>query len=129
MGKGFSLDLRKRVVSRVRGGHSRREAARHFGISESCAVKLMQRVEVTGSPAPARQGRPPGGGKLSPHRDFLIERVKARNDITMPELAEALMKERGVEADTSSLSRILCKAGFSYKKSAHGLGARTHRRR
>lgn len=129
MGKGYSLDLRKRVVARVRSGHSRREAARHFGVSESCAVKLMQRVETTGSPAPARQGRPPGGGKLSPHRDFLIERVKAKCDITMPELAEALMKERGVEADTSSLSRVLCRAGFSYKKSADGVGARTRRRR
>lgn len=129
MGKGYSLDLRKRVVSRVRNGHSRREAARHFGVSESCAVKLMQRVETTGSPAPARQGRPPGGGKLSPHRDFLIERVRAKSDITMPELAQALMKERGVEVDPASLSRLLRKAGFSYKKSADGLGARTRRRR
>jgi transposase len=129
MGKGHSLDLRKRVVARVRGGHSRREAARHFGVSESCAVKLMQRVETTGSPAPARQGRPPGGGKLALHRDFLIERVKAKVDITMPELAEVLMKERGVEADPASLSRILCKAGFSYKKSLDGIGARTRRRR
>jgi transposase len=129
MGQPYSIDLRKRVVSRVRNGHSRREAARHFGVSESCAVKLMQLVEATGSPAPAPQGRPPGGGKLASHRDFLIERVKAKIDITMPELAEELMKERGVEANPASLSRLLCKAGFSYKKSADGLGARTRRRR
>lgn len=129
MGESYSLDLRKRIVSRVRAGHSRREAARHFGVSESCAVKLMQRVETTGSPAPARQGRPPGGGKLGPYRDFLIERVKAKCDITMPELAAALLKEHGVAADPASLSRVLCKAGFSYKKSADGLGARTRRRR
>jgi transposase len=129
MGKSYSPDLRKRVVSRVESGHSRREAARHFGVSASCAVKLMQRVETTGSPAPARQGRPPGGGKLSPYRDFLIERVKAESDITMPELAQVLMKERGVEVDPASLSRLLRKAGFSYKKSADGLGARTRRRR
>lgn len=129
MGESYSLDLRKRVVRHVRGGHSRREAARHFGVSDSCAVKLMQRVEKTGSPAPARQGRPPGGGKLAPHRDFLIERVKAKSDITMPELAQALMKERGVKANAASLSRLLCKAGFSYKKSADGLGTRTSRRR
>jgi transposase len=129
MGQPLSMDLRKRVVARVKSGHSRRDAARHFGVSESCAVKLMQRVETTGSPAPARQGRPPGGGKLAAHRDFLIERVKAKNDITMPELAAELMKERGVEADPSSLSRVLRKAGFSYKKSFDGLGARTRRRR
>ena len=129
MGQPYSIDLRKRVVSRVRHGHSRREAARHFGVSESCAVKLMRRVETTGSPAPARQGRPAGGGKLAPHRDFLIEQVKAKSDITMPELAEELAKMRGVEANPASLSRLLCKAGFSYKKSADGNGARTRRRR
>jgi transposase len=128
MGKSYSLDLRQRIVSRVKGGHSRREAARHFGVSESCAVNLLQRVETTGSPAPARQGRPPGGGKLAPHRDFLIARVKAKADITMPELADELMKERGLKADPASLSRLLCKAGFSYKKSADGIGARTRRR-
>ena len=129
MGQPYSMDLRKRVVSRVRNGHSRREAARHFEVSESCVVKLLQRVETTGSPAPARQGRPPGGGKLAPHRGFLIGCVKAKSDITMPELAEVLMRERSVEADPASLSRLLCKAGFSYKKSADGLGARTRRRR
>jgi transposase len=40
-----------------------------------------------------------------------------------------LMKERGIEADPASLSRLLCKVGFSYKKSPDGLGARTRRRR
>src|SRR5262245_27129401 len=48
MGKGYSLDLRKRIAGWVEAGHSRREAARHFGVSESCAVKLMQRVAATG---------------------------------------------------------------------------------
>jgi len=129
MVRSYSLDLRKRIGLRVEQGHSRRSAAEHFGVSPSCAVKLLQRVEKTGSPAPARQVRPPGGGKLAPHLDFLIEQVKARLDITMPELAAVLLKERGLEVAPSSLSRVLCNAGFSYKKSPDGLGARTRRRR
>ncbi len=129
MGKSYSLDLRKRIVSRVTAGHSRREAARHFGVSESCAVKLMQRVGESGSPAPARQGRPPGKGKLAPHRDFLIACVKAKPDITMPELAAELMRARGIKVRPSSLSRVLCAAGYSYKKSTDGHGARATRRR
>ena len=129
MGKSYSLDLRKRIAAWVEGGHSRRDAARHFGVSESCAVKVMQRVAVTGSLAPARQGRPPGRGKLAPYREFLIGRVRAKPDITMPELADELRAEHGVEADPASLSRVLCKAGFSYKKSPDGVGARTPRRR
>jgi hypothetical protein len=38
----------------------------------------------------ARQGRPPGQGKLMPFAGFLGTRVEAEPDITMPELAEAL---------------------------------------
>jgi len=129
MGKGYSLDLRKRIAGWVEAGHSRREAARHFGVSESCAVKLMQRVAATGSPAPAPQGRPPGRGKLALYKEFLIGHVRAKPDITMPELAAALRDAHGVEADPASLSRVLCKAGFSYKKSADGVGARARRRR
>jgi transposase len=46
----------------------------------------------------------------------------------MPELAAALEAERGVIASPASLSRVLCKAGFTYKKTADGVGARTRRR-
>jgi transposase len=129
MGKPLSLDLRTRMAARIAAGQSRRQTAKQFGVSESCAVKLMQRVAATGSPAPAPQGRPPGTGKLAPHKDFLIARVEAKPDITMPELAAALRKARGVKADPSALSRLLLKAGLSYKKSADGGRARTSRRR
>ena len=64
MGKSYSNDLRERVVARVDGGHSRRAAAARFAVSVSFAVKLMARQRATGSVAPARQGRPPGGGKI-----------------------------------------------------------------
>jgi transposase len=57
---GFSLDLRERIVARVAQGHSRRDAARHFGVSDSCAVKLLARVRDTGSLLPGRQGAAAG---------------------------------------------------------------------
>jgi len=72
MGRSYSLDLRLRIVGHVRAGHSRREAARHFGVSESCAGKLLKRADRTGSVEPARWGRPRGKGKLAPHAAFLI---------------------------------------------------------
>ena len=128
MGQSYSLDLRARIVGHVRAGHSRRDAARHFGVSPSCAVKLLKRVDRTGLAEPAPQGRPRGSGKLGPHQAFLIARVEAQPDIAMPELARALQAERGVIASPASLSRVLCKAGFTYKKTADGVGARTRRR-
>jgi transposase len=127
MGESYSLDLRERIVARVRAGHSRREAARHFGISESCAVKLLKRVDTTGSAEPAAQGRPRGQGKLAAHQAFLIARVEAEPDITMPQLAAALEAEHSVTASPASLSRVLCQAGFTYKKSPDGVRARSRR--
>lgn len=120
MGKSYSLDLRERVYSSIAGGQSRRGAARHFDVSPSFAVKLAARVETTGSARPARQGGPPGGGKLAPYGDFLMSRVEAIPDITMPELAAALEAEHGMSVHPSSLSRFLLRQGLTYKKIALG---------
>ena len=125
MGKPLSADLRERIVADVTGGKSRRGAAARFGVAASTAVRLQARYEETGSVAPARIGRPKGSGKLGTHRDFIIARVEDRPDITMPELAALLLAERGIEVDLSNLSKFLCKAGFTYKKNAAGIGERT----
>ena len=125
MGRSYSLDLRTRVLDRVAGGQSRRSAAGTHSVSASFAIKLAARHERTGSLEPAVQGRPAGTGKLDPFRDFLIGRVKEKPDITMPELAAELKAQHGVSADPASLSRFLCKVGFSYKKNAAGIGTRS----
>jgi transposase len=124
MGKPYSQDLRKLMMGRVSLGHSRRSVARHFGVSASCSVKLAQRAAATGSTAPAKQGRPPGTGKLAAHRDTLIGWVEAEPDMTMPELAAKLEAARGVKVHPSALSRLLLGAGFSFKKNAAGTGVR-----
>jgi len=127
MGRSYSLDLRVRVAGFVEVGHSRRAAARHFRVSDSFAIKLVRRQAQAGSPAPARQGRPPGHGKLAPYEAFLIRTVEAKPDTTMPELAVRLLEEHGVVAAPATLSRLLCRHGFTYKKSPDGRGVRTRR--
>ncbi len=125
MGKAYSADLRGRISDHVSSGHSRRDAARRFGVSVSCAIKLVQRVAKTGSAAPARQGRPPGAGKLAPHMAKLIRWVEVTPDISMSELAAKLEAETKTVAHPASLSRALLVAGFRYKKSPDGVGVRT----
>jgi len=78
-------------------------------------VKLAQRVATTGSVAPARQGRPPGDGKLAPHMAALMKWVDAEPDLTMPELSARLIAATGVRARPTSLSRVLLKAGYSLR--------------
>ena len=115
MGKPYSIDLRERVQAEIAGGQSRRSAARRYDVSASFAVKLADRVSRTGSAQPARQGRPPGGGKLASYLAALLEWVAAEPDITMPELAAKLKAEKDVTAHPASLSRVLRKAGLSFK--------------
>ena len=128
MGQPFSVDLCERVARFVEAGHSRRAAARHFGVGDSFAIKLMQRVAASGSCEPDRQGRPPGTGKLAPYAAFLIGVVEGKPDITMLELRARLVEAHGVSANTAALSRFLCRHGFTYKKSFDGPRARTRRR-
>lgn len=128
MGKPYSIDLRERVHAEVEGGQSRRAAALRYNVSASFAVKLVDLVSRTGSAQPARQGRPPGGGKLAPHLTALLEWVEAESDITMPELAAKLKAEKAVTAHPASLSRVLLKAGLSFKKNTAGLGGRARGR-
>jgi len=128
MGKPYSIDLRERVQAEVKGGQSRRAAARRYAVSASFAVKLADRVSRTGSAAPARQGRPRGGGKLAPYVTTLLEWVEAEADITMPELAAKLKAEKDVTVHPASLSRVLLKAGLSFKKNTAGLGGRARGR-
>jgi transposase len=126
MTKAYSLDLRRRVVRFVEGGHSRRAAAAHFEVSVAFVVKLVAAFRSTGSYA----SKPEGGwrySKLDPRRDFLLRRVAEKADITMPELAGELAAI-GVRVDPASLSRWFRRNGYRYKKNAAGVGTRSPRR-
>jgi len=106
MASAYSQDLRDRVIGAVVGeGMSRRAAAARFGVSESSAIKWVQRFERSGLRAASKMGgylRP----RLEPHREFL-EAVRAeKTDITLQALCDRLRTERGVRADTAMMSRF-----------------------
>ena len=123
MPKTLSTDLRERIVLYVNEGHSRRSAAEKFAVSASSAVRIVARHLATGSVA----AKAAGGGRrsqLEAHRDYLVQRIAAAPDITMPELA-AELAARGTRIDPSNLSRWFIRNGFSFKKNAAGQRARS----
>ena len=70
MPKPYSQDLRDRVIDAVEKGEmSRRAAARRYEISESVAIKWLERVERDGSREPVGHGGH-RASKLMPHLDF-----------------------------------------------------------
>jgi putative transposase len=110
------MDLRLRIVRAVERGSSIRAAARRFAISPSAAIKLMQRVRVTGSAAPERYGgyrRP----LLAPHEADLKRLVEATPDITLAEVQSELQRRLGVRAGLSTIHNALRRIGLRHKKS------------
>ena len=88
-----------------------------MGVSASTAVRLVAAWRTRGTLEPRPQGRVAGtAGKLATHRAFLVEVVQAEPDITLKELAGALLEPEGVAVNLSSLHRTLKAAGLSYEK-------------
>lgn len=116
MAKSYSQDLRERVIAAVDvEGMSRRKAAQRFGVSESSAVKWLQRLRDEG----VRAARAVGGNRrpvIDPHRDVIEAALAQKPDITLQALCDRLLAERGVKTDTSMMSRFLRRAQITLKK-------------
>ena len=52
-----------------------------------------------------------------------MQAVETQRDLTMPELAARLLTEQSVRAAPATLSRLLGRRGFTYKKSPAGGGS------
>jgi transposase len=116
MAGAYSQDLRDRVIDAVeKEGMSRRAAARRFGVSDSAAIKWLQRFEDSGNRKPVGTGghRP---SKLKPHREFIVAALKDKPDLTLEALGQHLLAQCGVKADTSMLSRFLRREEITLKK-------------
>ena len=94
---------------------SRRAAARRYEISESVAIKWLERVERDGSREPVGHGGH-RAAKLMRRRDFLEAARAEKSDVTLQALCDRLSVERGVKADTSMMSRFFRRIGVTVKK-------------
>lgn len=127
MVKPYSEDLRWRVVRRVAGGRSVREVAETFGVSVASVVKWSQRFRSTGSVA----ARPMGSRlprSLIGQRDWLLQRIAAKPDVTLRELV-AELNARAIGTSYGSVWRLLRDEGISFKKKPARQRTRQARRR
>jgi transposase len=108
--------LRIRVIKAVvEDGLSRNEAARIFRVGIASAIRWVKAFEETRRAA----ALPTGGDRrsvLKPHRDWLLELRRRKNDLTLDAIAEHLLRTHGVEADKSMLSRFSPPRGSASKK-------------
>ena len=124
MPKPYSADIRARVIARVEAGASRREAAEHFDISASAAVKWVKLFHETGSCAAK-----PFGGSPSPleeYATFLLTLIAGQPDLTLDEVV-AIMRKHKVPGKRTSVWRFFRRHKITFKKKACGRPNRSGR--
>ena len=115
MSHGFSTDLRGRVIAVISEGLSTRKAAARFGVGVSTAGEWFRRYRDNGETAARKQGQPPGS-KLDAHEAFILGLVEEDRDISLAEIAERLLAERGASAVPSTVWEFFNKRDITFKK-------------
>ena len=116
MAQYLSEDLRIRVIRAVEGGMSRNAAARHFGVSIASAVRWMDEYLRTGRTAPKPRGGDRRSGRIEVQHAFLMTSIEEAPDITLAELRDRLIHERGETFAISTIHEFFRRHGISFKK-------------
>ena len=111
----YSKDLRERVIAAVETGHSAREAGRLYRVSESTAIKWVQRWRATGK----IEAKPyPGtiGSRLDSVGDWLRGLIESEPDITLEEMRTRLVDEKGLRVGRGTVWRFCRREELTFKK-------------
>lgn len=92
------------------------EIATLLDVGEASVSRMLRLHRETGGVA----AKPKGGGRLSPIRGKIAEKLKAlvraSPDSTIPELMDRLVAETGVVTSLPAMKRAMHRLGFSRKK-------------
>jgi len=116
MARAYSQDLRDRVIDAALGGMPARRVAAQFEIGVATAIVWVRRVRASGERTARRQGQP-RRSKLDPQRDFLLGLVGQTPDMTIVEMQQRLVAERGIKASVGTIWTFLDRCGLTFKKS------------
>jgi len=117
MAKGYSVDLRERVIAALqRGGMTDEQAAKLFQIGEATVHRWKRLKRETGALEP----RPRGGGyppRIAPGKEQLVREIVAdQPDLTIQEAAWEFHRRTGTSVSRATMGRTLRKLGLTRKK-------------
>lgn len=113
--RGYSEDLRKRIVDTVLAGTSSRKVAEQFKVSWSSVKRYVRQYKEEGHLCEkAKPGRPAIMAKedCEALRGYVVEQA----DATVEEYRQRLADERGVKVSATTVQRMLIKLGLTRKK-------------
>jgi transposase len=115
MAEPLSIDLRERVVAVVEGGMSRRQAAGHFRVGVSSAVRWVVQAETTGDLRPKSMGGDRRSAAIEAQAETILSLLAEQPDTTLAEYQEALA-EKGHRFSVSTIWRFLDRRELTLKK-------------
>ena len=112
--RGYSLDLRKRIVAAVKSGQRVKDVAARYEVSRWTVreyVKLDRVGKLAGVKHPGRPPRLQGAGL-----EVLKRQVEEHPEWTLEKRAEDLAKATGVKLKKSAIGNYLKQLGITCKK-------------
>jgi transposase len=113
--KGYSKDLRQKIVDAVRRGMSKAQAARAFGVGISTVKRYATKAQRGEPLEPGKApGKPP---KMDERvRKLLEEDLKERPFVTLRERCDYVEAISGVSVSRSTMCRAIARIGSTRKK-------------
>jgi len=115
MAEPLSVDLRERVRAAVKGGMSRRQAAAHFRVSVSSAIRWVAQAEATGDLRPKPMGGDHRSAAIEAQAETILSLRAEQPDTTLAEYQEALAKT-GHRFSVSTIWRFFHRRELTLKK-------------
>jgi transposase len=112
---GYSVDLRRRIVSAVGDGMSKVQAARTFSLSLSSVKRYVYKAQRGESLAPKK--RPGSAPKLDEKaRKLLEDDLKDRPFASLQERCDYVETMTGISVSRSTMCRAIARIGPTRKK-------------
>jgi transposase len=111
----LSTDLRERVVAAVNGGMSRRQAAAHFRVGVSSAIRWVAQANATGDVRPKLMGGDRRSAAIEAQAETIFSLLAEQPDATLAEYQEAMAKT-GHRFSVSTIWRFFDRRELTLKK-------------
>jgi transposase len=112
---GYSVDLRRRIVSAVESGMSKAQAVRTFSVSLSSGKRYVDKAKRGESLAPKK--RPGSLPRLDEKaRKLLEDDLRERPYLTLQDRCEYIEVMTGLSVSRSTMCRAIARIGPTRKK-------------
>ncbi len=113
----YSKDLRLRVLAAVDRGTAYGEVSRLFGVSLATIGRYVRRRRETGEVAPRPSpGRTPSVCRDAQERCALWRQLEQNCEATLERHRELWEERGGARVSVATMSRAICRLGWTYKK-------------